>query len=415
MKRAITVLGAILAVTVAAWAVSTPTMTIQTTYRVAQVFAASGMVGLACVLFISTRHPWVDRLVRGQDKAYVLHKWLAMTSLALVLIHIGLMALSHASMRGTDLPMIAHIGGPAMAVFVLLILIALLGAKLDYQRWKLVHKFMVVPYGMGLVHYYGSSTFSPFGITPLSIWMDVVALLGLASAAYSFLFLERAGTSHAYAVVATREVAPRCVEITARPGGAPVTSRPGQFVFVRVPARGFPSHPFTLAGTGEDGQIQMCVRALGDHTTRLIDQIQVGDEMRVSRAYGGFDHTTGGTRQVWIAGGIGITPFLSFLRAGVPDTYQVHLFYAFHGEDQCAYRDELLAMASERVVIHVVDDTVDGFVTPQMVTSAAGDAGDLGDVFFCGPAPMRESLRRPLLAAGARSFHYEQFRFGRGL
>jgi predicted ferric reductase len=51
----------------------------------------------------------------------------------------------------------------------------------------------------------------------------------------------------------------------------------------------------------------------GDFTNRLREVVGPGMPARVSRPQGRFDREQGSERQIWIAGGIGITPFLAWL------------------------------------------------------------------------------------------------------
>ena len=92
----------------------------------------------------------------------------------------------------------------------------------------------------------------------------------------------------------------------------------------------------------------------------------------VEGPYGGFDHLIGGPCQVWIAGGIGITPILSWVNAlhkeRAPD---VDLFYAVASEDQALYVDEL-AEASARepgLRLHLSVDKRDGFLTVEKIVA----------------------------------------------
>jgi predicted ferric reductase len=57
------------------------------------------------------------------------------------------------------------------------------------------------------------------------------------------------------------------------------------------------------------------VKALGD-CTRKIQSIEPGVMARVHGAFGNFLAERPASPQLWIAGGIGITPFLGQLRAG---------------------------------------------------------------------------------------------------
>ena len=61
--------------------------------------------------------------------------------------------------------------------------------------------------------------------------------------------------------------------------------------------------------------LRVTVKALGDYTSRLPELIEPGMPAVIGGPHGRFDHRKGTDRQVWIAGGVGVAPFLSWLRA----------------------------------------------------------------------------------------------------
>src|SRR6266540_1938362 len=44
-------------------------------------------------------------------------------------------------------------------------------------------------------------------------------------------------------------------------------------------------------------------------------RLAAGTPARVAGTFGGFDYRSGGREQIWIAGGIGVTPFVSWIRS----------------------------------------------------------------------------------------------------
>ena len=57
------------------------------------------------------------------------------------------------------------------------------------------------------------------------------------------------------------------------------------------------------------------MKALGDDTTAMRESVLPGMPAVIRGPFGRFSHGKGGDHQVWIAGGVGIGPFLSWLRA----------------------------------------------------------------------------------------------------
>ena len=120
-----------------------------------------------------------------------------------------------------------------------------------------------------------------------------------------------------YIVQAVRPVAEGIVEISLKPLADAFKVNPGQFALVAFFAgptfRGCGEfHPFTISAVGADGEIRFGVKALGD-CTRKIQSIEPGVMARVHGAFGDFLADRPAAPQLWVAGGIGITSFLSLI------------------------------------------------------------------------------------------------------
>jgi len=94
-----------------------------------------------------------------------------------------------------------------------------------------------------------------------------------------------------------------------------------------------------------DREIRVGVKALGD-CTRRIQSVEPGVLARVHGAFGTFLAERPAAPQLWLAGGIGITPFLALLRAG-PLSQQTTLVYLYRAEADAAFLQELRAFAAK--------------------------------------------------------------------
>lgn len=52
----------------------------------------------------------------------------------------------------------------------------------------------------------------------------------------------------------------------------------------------------------------LIVKALGDHTDRLHETLKIGQNVKIEGPYGCFTFDDHYPEQIWIGGGIGITP-----------------------------------------------------------------------------------------------------------
>ena len=121
-------------------------------------------------------------------------------------------------------------------------------------------------------------------------------------------------------------------------------------------------------------------------------------------------------RQVWVAGGIGITPFLSALRTISPGHGRtIRLYYCVRSPREALFLDELEALAAAA-----------GGVTVTQVVSEAGERLDARAIdadldgalvdwsfYLCGPQPLVTAISGGLVSRGARTdrIHHEAFEF----
>jgi len=197
-------------------------------------------------------------------------------------------------------------------------------------------------------------------------------------------------------------------------GNRTLDHAPGQFQFLRPHGRGIiaEEHPFSIASSpAPDGQIRVTVKESGDFTS-TIGRVESGDLATVHGPFGRFSHVFHPSNDlVFIAGGIGITPFMSMLRymRDRRDTRRVLLVYANRTPADIVFRGELESMESGDFptlkTIHILSEPTPDWVGHAGrldLSSLEGFCGGFsGKTFFlCCPPTMTAGLIRGLRKAG---------------
>ncbi|MCU7729468.1 hypothetical protein ODJ79_37615 [Actinoplanes sp. KI2] len=281
-----------------------------------------------------------------------------------------------------------------------------------YERWRALHRLTGLFLAAAFVH--GLLDGTMFGSAVLR-WAYVAAGgVGLAFYAYREVVARHLTALHDYQVAAVRPVGPGLTELALAPLGRPISFTPGQFAMLFLETGlGWRRHPFTISSAPHEELLRFTIKALGDDTTRMQDHVRPGMPAVVGGPHGRFDRARGTGRQVWIAGGIGITPFLSWLRALDQQTApgQVDLFYSTQGEPPFAGEITDIAGAHPTIKVHLHDTAARGYLTADTVLDAVGGDPRGLSVFLCGPAAMVDTFVRRFRQAGVRNrnLHREHF------
>jgi predicted ferric reductase len=107
--------------------------------------------------------------------------------------------------------------------------------------------------------------------------------------------------------------------------------RPGQFAFISSRSE-WGAHPFTIAShwNASDRKISFIVKEQGDATQELEKRLPIGTKLVVEGPYGYFNFEDNKLRQIWVSGGIGITPFVARMKhlATKPGQKPIDLFHS---------------------------------------------------------------------------------------
>ncbi len=141
----------------------------------------------------------------------------------------------------------------------------------------------------------------------------------------------------------------------------------------------------------------------------LFSEVKIGDEVRVDLPFSAFhvDAVRDSKTIMGLAGGSGITPFLSMAREIAHGTLDADLTILYgsvqHGDIVCGEELDRIAAACPRVkIVNIMSDDPDwdgekGFVTEELIRKYSK-----GDVtyFFCGPWPMFFLVQKALQNMG---------------
>lgn len=408
---------------------------------------ATGVLAMGCMslaMILALRPRWPERRLGGLDKMYRLHKWLGIGALVLSVVH-WLWAKGPkwaVDLGWLERPMRGPQGGPehpvaqalrslrgpaeslgewAFYAAVLLIAVALI-QSVPYRLFYKTHRLLAAVY---LVLVFHTVVLMRFGSWASPLGLVMAVLLACGTYAAIVVLLRRVG--------AARRVTGRIAELHRYPGVHVIEAaidlptgwpghQAGQFAFATADAAEGP-HPFTIASAWSetDRRITFIAKELGDYTRRLAQTLQVGQEITVEGPYGCFTFDDDCPRQIWVGGGIGITPFIARMKhlaelrrrglGGAATGQDVHLFHTTAEHDAEALGKLAADGEAAGIRLHVFVDARDGRLTGERIRALAPGWRE-ASLWFCGPTGFGAALRQDFAAQGfpvEDRFHQELF------
>uniref|UniRef100_UPI003F494BF4 PDR/VanB family oxidoreductase n=1 Tax=Cupriavidus yeoncheonensis TaxID=1462994 RepID=UPI003F494BF4 len=142
----------------------------------------------------------------------------------------------------------------------------------------------------------------------------------------------------------------------------------------------------------------------------LHDKVAEGDALTITTPNNLFALDDDAHHHVLIAGGIGITPFMSQMHELRKRGASHELHYAFRADEHGAFRDELAALTQASSGSHV-SFYVDSKGQKLDLAGLLGGMQAGAHVYVCGPAPLIDAVRTAAQAVGLdpSRVHWEQF------
>ncbi len=399
-------------------------------YSLAMFFGLVSYCYFAVALVLGSRVRALDRAF-GHDRILVMHGIIAGLALGSAIPHAVLKKAYFA--EDTVQSVLGSIG---LALFLIVILMTVLlmletpldrtppfssitrfmkrSARADYTLLKLLHNFAAPAFALVVIHVLlASPVRETAGKTAFAA---VTGLFAVLFYVYHKIARPLLALRNAHTVTSVRRLADGITEIglTSRRGRT-IRHEAGQFAFIRFLDRscGFGEHPFTISSPPSSPTTTFTVKALGDFTARL-SSLKVGVTCLVDGPYGLFRPDDGDREIVFVAGGIGITPFLSILRdfAERSRAGAVTLLWSVRRRDEAFAAAELRAISGRlpdfvyRVFVtgesSFEGDAPDGRIDADAIgeTLARFESPRATKAFICGPDAFRRSIQTHLTDAG---------------
>lgn len=181
------------------------------------------------------------------------------------------------------------------------------------------------------------------------------------------------------------------------------TFEPGQATELAIDKEGLreEKRPFTFTNLPSDDELEFTIKMYPSHdgVTEQLGNLEVGDTLLIEDAWGAIKYEGKGS---FIAGGAGITPFISILkdlnRQGKLNGHQ--LFFANKTENDIIYKKNLEVWLGAKFHNILSEEEHEayayGYIDSDYLISKGMNTSE--KVYLCGPPPMMDALQAELYA-----------------
>lgn len=387
---------------------------------------------MSLVMVLSIRPAWLEKPLGGMDKMYRLHKWAGILGISAAGLH-WLLDMSSDLLKSWigktgrppkgDLTEFAAMfrsfakdSGELIIYALLIMLVLTLWKKFPYKFWRYVHKVMPVFFLLLVFHTVVLAP-SNYWTQPVGILLAILFVPACIASIIALIGLIGKPRQATGTIESIRVHNKDITEITCKMDTSWKEHHAGQFAFLTFD-RHEGAHPFTISSApGNDRRISFQIKALGDYTRHLSSKINEGQQIKVEGPYGCFDlnHLDAGSHHTMIAGGIGITPFLSWLEScqKSPDTTpSTDLHYCLRNAQKDPFIDRIrqLCEALPSVRLHVHQSEKGDYFNAEKLAQTLAQK-DRTSIWFCGPTSLADNLKSNLKKwwSGKFTFHQEAF------
>jgi predicted ferric reductase len=391
--------------------------------RIGDILGLTGFSMFAVVIILSGRIKFIEKFFNGVNDGYTAHHFFGGLAFVLLLFHPLLLAYDYllVSVQAAAIFLLPSadwtqtFGTIALAVMIATLVITFY-MKIRYQVWKFSHKFMGLAFGFAFFHVFfiGGDISLNNG---LKIYLFVLSLIAIIIYLYRSLFSSFLVKTYRYVVEDIKPFEDKIWEVSLKPAhGKAIKFKPGQFAFVKFSSKVLSreAHPFSFSSF--DGEsLKIAIKEAGDYTKK-VGGLTKGDTADIEGPFGIFSFKNiKNENQIWIAGGVGITPFLSMLRSlGEKDRdYKIDFYFSVKDKSCLAFKDEIESIARINKNLNVIFWTTDtnGFISAEKIKSQTTSLMQR-DILICGPGVMMSTLKKQFLNLGFEkgNLHTEEFK-----
>lgn len=377
-------------------------------YSIGKLFGTIGFISLTFLIFSGDTARFWNKYI-GLDKIIKFQRKFSYFVAFFVIFHPIFFILSSGSAKKFLIPNFTYTtlaaGIMALYIFVGVLIASALYKRISYTVWQYIHILTYVLFFFALYHGYSGGTADEYN--PIYTIAFLLIIIGIL---YRTMYKLKAKKTSKFYIKSLTQKTHDTFTLTVK-GSKDFIA--GQFCFLRLNKNKlYARHPFTISSApGED--LSFTIKLAG-RFTQIAKDLKDGDEIFIDGPFGNFIPKPE-KDLVFIAGGVGITPFMSILKDHVNKNIDqnITLIYGSRTENDIIFKKEfdtintpwfkklyLLSLVESDAVLS--PNCEKGFINKDVLERYVKNTkGSL--YYICGPEIMKDNAKKLLKASGVPS------------
>lgn len=371
-------------------------------YLIGQGLGFFALISLALLIFSGDTARFTDKYF-GLDRIIKFQRKFSLFSLLFLFFHPVFFILSGESFADYFIPnflvLPLALGTVAFYIFMIVMLCSYFYKRISYTTWQYIHVLTYILFFLSLVHAFlwGSSSDNPIFIA-LYIFLLFIIVIGCI---YRLQYKVKEARYGKAVVTNIKWETADVFSLSLKPK-VPMNFKAGQFCFLRLDGQKlYARHPFTIASSPAENELLFSIKNTGRFTLAA-SKLSVGDEINIDGPFGKFVERKEFKNFVFIAGGIGITPFRSLIKDFFDKKKEgaISLLYFAKTEKDLAFYSEFENLKGDSFKVNYIlsdnKEKDERFRTGRLSIDLLKEVSDPLDnpiFYICGPKGLKDSAK----------------------
>lgn len=376
-------------------------------YLLGKLAGLIGFSSLSLLIFSGDTARFFDKFF-GMDRIIKFQRKFVLVTIIFVLSHPIFFILSSQSILPYIIPDFSVIplalGIISFYIFIIVMVASKIYKRISYNIWQYIHILTYILFFFSLYHAVNRG--SDYRFSPVKIIYGILLtflVVGIIYRTYYKIKQKYAGKFHVQEIKnETKDVFTLALK-----SERIFLFKAGQFCFLRLGKdKLYARHPFTISSSPKENELHFTVKLTG-RFTKALSKLKNGEEVIIDGPFGIFTIEDYDKDLVFIAGGVGITPFMSMIKDKIKNnkTQNIILLYGSKTKEDIIYKGLLDNIKKDWFKkVYILSDNSSflrtheyetGYINEEIIKKYVKNINN-ALFYICGPEPMKNNLKKIL-------------------